>query len=180
MLTLNVLGKHGGELVKFLRDSLKDKDNENELKILIEGPMQVEEIRKCLEPLDFSNFVPEDDDGNLFLLTSKEADESDFIATPLELSQALNPAPLKAAPTLPAQPAVISAAASPVNVNISKPKIANLNLQLKNATGILISREFNLNGKYKKIFLQKILSSLANSKIKPEILALMNGAVSLA
>ena len=176
MLTLNVLGKHGGELVKFLRDSLKD--NENELKILIEGPMQVEEIRKCLEPLDFSNFVPEDDDGNLFLLTSKEADESDFMATPLELSQALNPAPLKAAPPLPAQPTVTLTAASPVNV--SKPKIANLSLQLKNATGVLISREFNLNGKYKKIFLQKILSSLVNSKIKPEVLGLMNGAVSLA
>ena len=68
MLTINAIGKHGGELVKFLRDSLKD--NENELKILIDGPVQVEEIRKCLEPLDFSNFVLEDDDGNLFLLTS--------------------------------------------------------------------------------------------------------------
>ena len=59
--------------MKFLRSSLKD--NENELKILIDGSIQVEEIRKCLEPLDFSDFVLEDDDGNLFLLTSKEAEE---------------------------------------------------------------------------------------------------------
>ena len=33
MLTLNAIGKHSGGLVEFLRDSLKD--NENELKILM-------------------------------------------------------------------------------------------------------------------------------------------------
>ena len=69
MPTLNALGKHGGDLVNFLRSSLKD--DENELKILIDGPVQVEEIRRFLEPLGFSDFVLEDDDGNLYLMIEK-------------------------------------------------------------------------------------------------------------
>ena len=158
MLTLNALGKHGAELVKFLQSSLKD--NEFELKILIDGPVQVEEIRKFLEPLNFSNFVLEDDEGNLYLMTSKEAPKSVQIPeakTELPLPHETAENPIKPAP-------------------VSKPK--NFNLQIQNRTGVLISCDNN--GKYKKIFMQKILSSLVISKIKPDILALMNAAVSLA
>ena len=71
MLTLNALGRHGAELVNFFRGSLKD--NESELKILIDGPIQVEEIRKFLEPLGFSDFILEDNDGNLYLMTSRKS-----------------------------------------------------------------------------------------------------------
>ena len=60
-------------------------------------------------------------------------------------------------------------------VNVSKPERANLSLELRNSTGVLIK-----DGKNKKNFMLKILSSLVKSKIKPEVVALINGAVSLA
>ena len=156
MPTLNALGKHDGELVKFLRSSLKD--NENELKILIDGPVQVEEVRKFLEPLNFSNFVLEDDDGNLYLMTSKETPKT---ASVLETKNELS-LPRDTAEN-PVKPATVS---------------KNKNFNLQNGTGVLISCADNR--KYKKIFMQKILSSLVISKIKPKVLALMNAAVSLA
>ena len=144
MLTLDATGKHGGDLVKFLRASLKD--SENELKILIDGPIQVEEIRKFLEPLSFSDFILEDDEGNLYLTTSKKIKVEEISAPP------------------PPPPAPV-AAEKKININI------------KHSTGILISCE---TGKYKNIFMKKILDSLVKSKIKPDVLALMNGAVNLA
>ena len=166
MLTLNALGKHGGELVKFLRDSLKD--NETELKILIDGPVQVEEIRKFLEPLGFADFVLEDDDGNLYITTSKKS------ASP---SVALND--IQAVNSIPAN--LVATAPEPIAetkpMPILNPKPVQAKLILQRSTGVLISCE---NGKYKKIFMQKILSSLVKSKIKPEVLALMNAAVNLA
>ena len=159
MLTLNALGIHGGDLVKFFQSSLKD--NENELKILIDGPIQVEEIRKILEPQGFSDFILEDDDGNLYIETSKK------LESPKPLPK-INPAP-EIKTDFPAPKP------TPAPAQVVKPVQAKLNLQ--NSTGVLISCG---KGKYKKNFMQKILSSLVNSKIKPEILALMNDAVSLA
>lgn len=157
MMTLNALGRHGAELTKFFRGSLND--SEAELKILIDGPIQVEEIRKILEPLGFSNFVLEDDEGNLYLTTSRkiEADES-----PREEENP--PAPVAPAPSMPQ---------APEHKEIKR----EASIVLKHSTGVLISCE---QGKYKNIFMKKILISLVNSKIKPEVLALMNGAVSLA
>ena len=180
MLTLNALGKHGGDLVNFLRSSLKD--DENELKILIDGPVQVEEIRRFLEPLGFSDFVLEDDDGNLYLMTSKKPHEA---MPPLENT----PSPInRLSPSSQgAQEKILSQASlSPMSRgDVSsltegfphKPVPKNFNLNIQKSTGVLISSE---NKKYKKIFMQKVLSSLVNSKIKPEILALMNDAVALA
>ena len=150
MLTLNAIGRHGGDLIKFLNGELKD--NENEIKILIDGPVQVEEIRKFFEPLGFSNFILEDDDGTLYLTASKKIEAPEQSAAPEKISLS------KEAP---------------------KEKIIknNININIKHSTGILILCE---NGKYKNIFMKKILASLINSKIKPDVLALMNGAVSLA
>jgi len=164
MQTLNVLdalGKRGGELVKFLKSSLKD--NDYELKILIDGPVQVEEIRKFLEPLNYSNFVLEDDDGNLYLETSKPA--------AMRKSDPTREAKTEVSmPHLPVQ-----TGESPENSNKLAPVLRPKNFQIQNGTGVLIS--CGNNGKYKKIFIQKILSSLVNSKIKPDVLALMNAAV---
>lgn len=154
MLTLNAIGRHGKDLVNFLSDSVKD--DEKELKILIDGPVQVEEIRKFLEPLSFSNFILEDDEGNLYLMTSKKVE-----VEAVEEAAATTPPP-------------------PVPEKIQAPKdnvIKNININIKNSTGVLISCE---TGKYKNIFMKKILESLAKSKIKPDVLALMNGAVNLA
>ncbi len=166
MQTLNVLdalGKRGGELVKFLKSSLKD--NDYELKILIDGPVQVEEIRKFLEPLNYSNFVLEDDDGNLYLETSKE--------NPLPVQTGESPENSNK----PALPVPDCRQTEPTcrQDGQTGPLLRPKNFQIQNGTGVLIS--CGNNGKYKKIFIQKILSSLVNSKIKPDVLALMNAAV---
>ena len=161
MLTLNALGKHGGDLIKFLRSELKD--NENELKILIDGPIQVEEIRKFLEPLGFSDFILEDDDGNLYLMTSKKVEIVEDEAPP-----APPPAPV----------AVVPQVEKSEKISLAKEKENTIkNINIKNSTGILISCG---TGKYKNIFMKKILASIINSKIKPNVIALMNGAVNLA
>lgn len=165
MQTLNAFGKHGGELVNFFRSSLKDDGSEadcrNELKILIDGPVQVEEIRRLLEPLGYSDFILEDDDGNLYLLTSKKPPETATVPV--------------AGPVVPApNPEVKPIKVQAQSVRPVKP-VKEFNIQ--KSTGVLISCE---NKKYKKNFMLKILSSLVNSKIKPEVLALMNHAVTLA
>ena len=152
MQTLNAVGKHGGSLVSFLKDSLKA--GESELKILIDGPIQVEEIRKFLEPSGFANFMLEDDEGNLYLTTSlKDEAVKEVAATP--------PAHPVAAPSVPEK--------------VSPPK--NISIEMKNSTGVLIACA---PGKHKQNFTRKILASLVNSKVKPEVIALMNGAVALA
>ena len=167
MLTLNAIGRHSGDLVNFLRSSLKD--NENELKILIDGPIQVEEIRKFLEPLGFSDFILEDDDGNLYLMTSRKIEEVETEkAEPVKITEEIKIQTPKEEKTAPKEP----------KENIIKENtIKNININIKNSTGVLISCQ---SGKYKNIFMKKILVSLVNSRIKPDVLALMNGAVNLA
>ncbi|MDY6399896.1 MAG: hypothetical protein SPL10_06690 [Synergistales bacterium] len=170
MLTLNALGRHGAELVNFFRGSLKD--NESELKILIDGPIQVEEIRKFLEPLGFSDFILEDNDGNLYLMTSRKSksEEKEIAVT--------ESAPIaEAAATVSAQTQQPEKVSSPKEININKNINKEINIKIKHSTGVLISCR---PGKYKNIFMKKILMSLVNSKIKPEVLGLMNGAVNLA
>ncbi|MBQ7559022.1 MAG: hypothetical protein IJT20_02090 [Synergistaceae bacterium] len=166
MLTLNALGRHGAELVNFFRGSLKE--SENELKILIDGPIQVEEIRKFLEPLGFSDFILEDDDGNLYLMTSRKSkSEEKEIAVTESAPIVKADAPVQAQTQ---QPEKLS---TPKEININK----EINIKIKHSTGVLISCG---PGKYKNIFMKKILMSLVKSKIKPEVLGLMNGAVNLA
>ena len=186
MLTLNALGRHGGDLVKFLQSSLKD--NENELKLLIDGPVQVEEIRRFLEPLGFADFVLEDDDGNLYLMTSKNSHTFEPAPKPVNpLANTPSPINRLSPPSQGAQEKILSHVSLPPmsRGDVSsltegfphKSVQKNFNLNIQKSTGVLISCE---NKKYKKIFMQKVLSSLLNSKIKPEVLALMNDAVSLA
>ena len=69
MLTLNAAGKSGNDAVDFIRSSLSV--DENELKILIDGPAQSDAIKKFLEAQGFNNIFPEDDDGALYLVASK-------------------------------------------------------------------------------------------------------------
>lgn len=73
MLTLNAAGKSGNEAVNFVRASLSN--DEDELRILIEGPAQAEGITKFLKSQGFNDVVPEDDDGLLFLIATKKAPE---------------------------------------------------------------------------------------------------------
>lgn len=138
MLTLNAAGKTAGESVKMIREAL-DSDEE-EIKILLDDPSVWPEINKFLNSQGFNDIVPEDDDGALYVIISKNAQKDQVI-------------------------------------NESKAPSANDIPVLRNAAAILISGE---NKKYRNDFLRKSIISLTKSKIRPDIIALMNDSVKLA
>ena len=142
MLTLNTAGKSANEAVRLIQEALNGE--ENEIKILMDSPLIWPEINKFLNSQGFSNIVPEDDDGALYVLISKNGqNETD---NPEELNS--------------------DGAAAMSEIQV-----------IRNSSAILISGE---NKKYRYDFLRKFLRSLMNSRIKPNIIALMNDSVKLA
>ncbi|MBQ3396834.1 MAG: hypothetical protein IJG34_10610 [Synergistaceae bacterium] len=143
MLTLNAAGKSANEAVRLIQDALNGDDEE--IKILIDSPVLWPEINKFLISQGFNDIVPEDDDGALYIMVSKNAqkdkEEVHEEAHETESSSSFTSA------------------------------------NSKNATAILISGE---NRKYRYDFLRKFLLSLMDSRIKPDIIALMNDSVKLA
>ncbi|MBQ6112510.1 MAG: hypothetical protein IJL01_08980 [Synergistaceae bacterium] len=143
MLTLNAAGKSANEAVRLIQDALNGDDEE--IKILIDSPTVWPEINKFLISQGFNDIVPEDDDGALYIMVSKNAqkdkEEVHEEAHETESSSSFTSA------------------------------------NSKNATAILISGE---NRKYRYDFLRKFLLSLMASRIKPDIIALMNDSVKLA
>ena len=143
MLTLNAAGKSANESVNMIREALDS--NEDEIKILLDDPSVWPEINKFLNSQGFNDIVPEDDDGALYIMVSKNAqkdkEEVHEEAHETESSSSFTSA------------------------------------NSKNATAILISGE---NRKYRYDFLRKFLLSLMASRIKPDIIALMNDSVKLA
>ncbi|MBR0250191.1 MAG: hypothetical protein IJQ77_03840 [Synergistaceae bacterium] len=143
MLTLNAAGKSANEAVRLIQDALNGDDEE--IKILIDSPVLWPEINKFLISQGFNDIVPEDDDGALYIMVSKNAqkdkEEVHEEAHETESSSSFTSA------------------------------------NSKNATAILISGE---NRKYRYDFLRKFLLSLMASRIKPDIIALMNDSVKLA
>ena len=136
MLTLNA--------ADFLRNN-SITNNENEIRIALVDLSKADEIKKLLEAQGYSDIVPEDDEGNLYLTasmkTQKHEEKTESETKPPQAQPVTN---------------------APV---------------IKNHTGVLISCE---SGKYKRPFFKKVLMSLVTSKIKPDVLGLMNGAVRLA
>ena len=155
MLTLNITDKHGNAALNFLRDSIA---NEKDIRILIE-PSQFVEIKKFLEDLHFSDIIPEDDDGNLFVMASRVLEPEENLTPPK-----IDETPVEHVDEIVTEPQPVAAV---------KPKVEII----KNSTGVLISCE---SAKCKSLFMKKFLSSLVNSNIKPNVVALMNGAVKLA
>ena len=136
----------------FQSDSVAD--DENEIKILLE-PSQIDGVKRAIEFLGFTNIMLEDDEGNLYLTASKETVKEEN-----KIEEEVKPAAEVTQPPLP--------------VVIQKTPKTEI---IKNSTGVLISCE---NQKYNSIFMRKFLSSLVNSRIKPDIVALMNGGVKMA
>ena len=188
MLKISVLDKKGKDISKFITSSLTHNEDETELKILIDGPAQSGEIKKILEPLGFSHFVYEDDDGLLFLVANKNVikelkNEAPEIEEPKEISQPAaiidEPEPIKNPPA-PPEPSAPSENFVPQDSpapTVSEPPVIKRAEVIKNSTGILISCE---PGKVKRRFFQKVLASLVSSTIKPDVIALTDGAVRLA
>ena len=162
MLTLNTADKSENEAVNIVREAVL-KNSENELKILIAGPLQAEYIKNFLVTQGFNNILPEDDDGTLYLMASrpsqkekekekeKEATEADDKEYKQDKSKQETKQPV--------------------------PKPEKKFAEIKNSTGILISCE---PGKYNQAFYKNFLSSIIKAEIKPSVIALMNGAVKLA
>ena len=142
MLTLNAAGKSANEAVSLIQEALNGEDDE--IKILIDSPVIWPEINKFLVSQGFSDIVPEDDDGALYVLVSKNARKKEDDEEP---------------------------------ESKIKQSITNEIRVSRNTTAILISGE---NKKYRYDFLRKFLISLMNSRIKPNIIALMNDSVKLA
>ena len=73
MLTLSVAGKSGDEAVKIISEAVNS--SEAELKILIDNPSQAEDLKKYLTAQGFSDIVPEDDDGTLYLTAIRRPEQ---------------------------------------------------------------------------------------------------------
>ena len=76
MLTLSAAGKSTDDIEKLIQDSLADAGDDEELKVLIDGPAQAASITKLLESQGFNDVMPEDDDGLLFLIAAKKKEET--------------------------------------------------------------------------------------------------------
>ncbi len=139
MLTLNASD--------FLRDN-SITNNEDELRVALTDISRVDEVKKALEAQGYVDVVPEDDDGNLFLMASKKQAIEEKTPEPEQLTQS-----------------------QPQPIPIELPPME------KNSTGVLISCEPE---KYKQTFFKKVLASFLASRVKPNVIALMNGAVKLA
>ncbi len=155
MLTLSAAGKSIDDIETLIRDALAGNPDEEELKILIDGPSRAGDIKKILEAEGITDVVPEDDDGMLYLLATRKVQKPEPAPeteseSPSDSEQAADP---KTSPTPRKIPAI------------------------PNSTGILISCEA---GKYRPAFMAKFTASLSQAKTRPDVIGLMNGAVSLA
>ena len=165
MLTLNTSGKSGADAVELVRASLKDED---EIKILIDGPAQSDSLMKFLESeCGFPNVTLEDDEGLLYVIASGKKIESQP-----------EPEKILLAP-------IVEPATQEIQIQESKPepeKIINpvqtvKNVVIQDSLAVILSYE---NKKYRPAFMQKFIQALADSQIKPSIIALLDNAVSLA
>ena len=156
MLTLDAAGKSGSQAIDFVRDSLND--NEDEFKILIDGPSQSDGLTNFLESEGFS-VILEDDDGTLFLMATRDHSR-DSVSDETEPEPEIAPEDLKLEPE--------SQAHAPI---IAK------NHVIKDSSAVVISYETK---KYMPAFTAKFINSLKESKIRPDVIVLMNCAVSLA
>ena len=159
MLTLNATEKTGPEAVNFVRDSLDE--NEHELKILIDSPSQSQEITKFLTSEGF-RVILEDDDGVMFLSASKKDSEIESEQEPEPESNS----DIKLQDLLTEDDPKTKLQVKVMNNNV-----------IKDSSAVILSYE---NKKYMPEFTAKIIASLNKSKIKPDVIVLMNNAVSLA
>ena len=169
MLTLSTAGKSEKEAVKIVRDSVSNS-SENELKILIDGPLHAEVIKDYLVTQGFDNILPEDDDGALYLVATRSQ-------TPDE------PEPEASQPEQEAE--TVDDKEKPDDFKIlqseeipqKNPEPEQIIQTIPSTTGILISCE---PGKTNQAFCKNFLASLVNAEHKPDVIALINNAVKLA
>ena len=153
MLTLSAAGKSTDDIETLIHDAITGNPDEEELKILIDGPSRAGDIKKILETEGITDVVPEDDDGMLYLLATRKVQNPEAEQTPESES------PSESAQTTDTK-------TSPLPRKVPA---------IPNSTGILISCEA---GKYRPAFMAKFIASLAQAKTRPDVIGLLNGAVS--
>ena len=159
MLTLSAAGKSIDDIETLIHDALTSNPDEEELRILIDGPSHAGEIKKILETEGISDVVPEDDDGMLYLLATRKVDKPEPAPAATPESELESPSQTAQTPEPKTSPIPRKVPAIP------------------NSTGILISYE---TGKFRPAFMARFTASLAQAKTRPDVIGLMNGAVSLA
>ena len=90
MLTLNVSGKSGNDAVNFVRGVIAP--DEDEAKILIDGPSQADGLTKFLKSQGFNDVILEDDEGLLYVTAcrkEKEKKEPEHKPSPAPQTQAV-------------------------------------------------------------------------------------------
>lgn len=109
MLTLSAAGKPIDDIEKIILESLDSAAEDEELKILIDGPAQAAQITKLLESHGFNEVMPEDDDGLLFLIAAKKKIETPSVQEETPQAQETQPQPEKL-PVIPNSAGVLVAA----------------------------------------------------------------------
>ena len=109
MLTLSAAGKSTDDIEKLIQESLDSAADDEELKILIDGPAQAASITKILESHGFKDVMPEDDDGLLFLIAAKKKVEIPQEQEETPQAQETQPQPEKI-PVIPNSAGVLVAA----------------------------------------------------------------------
>ena len=99
MLTLSVSGRSNSEAIDILREAVS---GETELKIQIDTPSQAQELQKFLETEGFTDILPEDDDGTLYLTASKKHPE--YSHTKQESVSEEKTTPMKGKQVIPSEP----------------------------------------------------------------------------
>ena len=153
MLTLSAAGKSTDDIETLIHDAITGNPDEEELKILIDGPSRAGDIKRILETEGITDVVPEDDDGMLYLLATRKVQTPETEQIPEPESESAQTTDPKTSPIPRKVPAI------------------------PNSTGILISCEA---GKYRPAFMAKFIASLTQAKTRPDVIGLLNAAVSLA
>lgn len=178
MLTLNAEGKTGSDAVEFVKDSVSKSENANEyeFKIIIDRPDQSDEITRYLTSEGFSVML-EDDEGTMFLLASKPRPQQD--ENEKENDSEAEPEPESESDIKLQDLLTPDKEDSKIKPEIKTPKKLEVikHTVIKDSAAVILSYE---SKKYMPSFTAKIIASLNKAKIKPDVIVLMNNAVSLA
>lgn len=153
MLTITTAGQSVNDALSLVKNALNGKDDDS-LKILIDGPVQAEAIKKFLESQGFNDVLLEDDEGTLYLTVPLSKNEP-------------QPAPSNLLNPVKVQPQPILHDENQTQTQNQKP----------GTLGIIISCR---NKDYQSSFIRKFLLSILKTEIKPDVIALLDSAVKIS
>lgn len=151
MLTISIVGRKTADALSSVKNAVSSNKDDS-IKILIDGPSQAEAVKKFLEAQGFDDVVPEDDDGNLYIIASKS-----------HVTVTEEP--------LPEEPKHVA-----VQIPVQQAQTVH---ETKSTIGILISCRNNSRD-YNSPFIRKFLLSLLKTESKPDVIGLIDSAVKIS